>query len=288
MNKDHSSFNIPTQKTLSQSSQESTLTFSGEEQQKTMLVDEQRTTYFNRRFCNPDMASCWLNACLQLILTAISFDEYTARNSFTSELGRELLTLFSMSGKESLDPSRLKELIISSEDTRIATRLSEISYQVINQSLMEEQSAQVRNMRLDMDNGQQCVRDFFICINQNLESWPDVFSTFSFITKNTSECSICHKRNAYETNQIYIELDVPPNNSILKDYVEDYFNNRSNFLSYCDGDCQKLSDKITWTSLIRSDEAKFLIVILSRGIQTMDGFTFVKNKIDSTRNIQIR
>ena len=88
--------------------------------------------------------------------------------------------------------------------------------------------------------------------------------------------------------KIYIELDVPPNNSILKDYVEDYFNTQSNFHSYCDGECKKLSNKITWTSLIRSDEAKFLIVILSRGIQTLDGFTFVKNKIDSTRNIQIR
>ena len=288
LSQDHSTIYAPKHKTLSESSEESRSTSSNEDPQQAILEEEQTATLFNRRFENPDMTTCWLNACSQLILTAMSFDEYTTKHSFTSELGRELLRLFSMSGKESLDPSQLKEIIIATEDTRIASRLSEISYQVINQSLMEEQSAQIRDMRLDMGNGQQCVRDFFICINQNLESWPDVFATFSFSTRNTSECSACHKRNAYETNQIYIELDVPPNNSILKDYVEDYFNTQSNFHSYCDGECKKLSDKITWTSLIRSDEAKFLIVILSRGIQTLDGFTFVKNKIDSTRNIQIR
>ena len=39
---------------------------------------------------------------------------------------------------------------------------------------------------------------------------------------------------------------------------------------------------------MRSDEAKFLIVILTRGIDTMDGYEFSKNEIDSTKNIQIR
>ena len=130
--------------------------------------------------------------------------------------------------------------------------------------------------------------DFFICINENLESWPDVFSTFSFCLRNISECCACHKRNEYETNQLYIEINIPPSNSILRDYVEEYFNGRSNVLAHCDGDCQKLVEKMKWTSLNRSDEAKFLIVILTRGIDTMDGYTFSKNEIDSSQDIKIR
>ena len=30
---------------------------------------------FARKFRNPDMATCWLNSCLQLLLTAIDYDE---------------------------------------------------------------------------------------------------------------------------------------------------------------------------------------------------------------------
>ena len=276
------------QTTQSESSQESSMAISSDDQHQSTLVENEIATSFTRRFQNPDMATCWLNACLQLILTGISLDEYTATNSFTSELGQELLRLYSISEKEPLDPSHIKEIMIATEDTRIATRLSEISYQVINKSLLERRSAQIRDMRLDLGNGQQCVRDFFICMNENLESWPDVFSAFSFRLKNISECSACHKRNQYETNQLYLEIDVPPHNSVLKDFVEDCFIVRSKILTHCDGDCQKLSEKLKWTSLIHSDEAKFLIVILARGIDTVDGYSFSRNEIDSTKNIQIR
>ena len=43
---------------------------------------------FRRHFNNLDMATCWLNSCLQLILTAMDHSLSTA--SFTSELGKEL------------------------------------------------------------------------------------------------------------------------------------------------------------------------------------------------------
>ena len=234
------------------------------------------------------MSTCWLNACLQLILTAIDYNELLAKHSLTSELGQELLRLHTISGKMTLDPSEIKNIIVAAEDTRVATRLSEISYEIINQSLLEEQSAQIRNLRLDLRNGQQCVRDFFICMNENLESWPDVFSMFSFRLTHISECLKCKKRNQFETNQLYVELEVPPNNSILKEYVEDYFNEKSKSVYRCEDDCQALSEKMRYVSLTNSDEAKYLIVILTRYMDTLDGISLVENKINSTETIVIR
>ena len=167
-------------------------------------------------------------------------------------------------------------------------RLSDLSYAIIDQNLLEEQSTRIRNNRLDLRNGQQCVRDFFLCLNENLLSWPDVFSTFSFNLTNSSECSSCKHRNQFETNQLYVEMAVPPKHAYLSTHVEDYFNERSKFGCYCDEGCKAFSRKTKWISLTNSDEMKFLIVILSRGIETLDGFQLVENKIKSTEDINIR
>ena len=243
---------------------------------------------FSRRFDNPDMASCWLNSCLQLILTAIDYDRFTAKLTLNSELGKELLKLDSMSGNEVLDPTIVKDIIVTAEDTRIASRLSELSYQIINQSLVEEQSKRIKDLRLDLRNGQQCVRDFFLCLNENVVHWPDVFSTFSFNITHSSECSTCKHKHQFETNQLYVELPVPPNKSVLKNNVEEFFNERSEFASYCEEGCKTLSVKSKWSSITSVEETKFVIVILTRGMETMDGYQLIKNEIKSTETLHIR
>ena len=81
---------------------------------------------------------------LTLILTAIDYDEVTIRMTFDSELGQELIKLQSSSKNKSLDPSTVKEIIATSEDTRVAVRLSELSYQIIDRNQVENQSRQIR------------------------------------------------------------------------------------------------------------------------------------------------
>ena len=141
---------------------------------------------------------------------------------------------------------------------------------------------------MNLRNGQQCVRDFFLCLNENLVNWPDVFSLFSFKLTHSSECSTCKHRNVFETTQLYVEIPVPPNNSNLKHHVEDFFSERSQYGSYCDEGCNAFSEKSKWTSITSLDETKYLIVILTRGIETMDGFHLLKNEVKSTENIIIR
>ena len=144
------------------------------------------------------------------------------------------------------------------------------------------------NLRLDLRNGQQCVRDFFICLNENLLDWPDVYSTFSFTLTHSTECSSCTHRNVSETNQLYIEMPVPPSNSDLKGYIEDFLNEGSELEYQCQEGCNDLTKKIKQTSITNLEEAKFITIILTRGIETMDGFRLVNNKIKSTDNVNIR
>ena len=75
---------------------------------------------FKRKFENPDMSTCWLNSCLQLILTGLDYDEYVSLK-FNSELGLELLRLQSNSQYNSLDPTIIKDILTATEDLKIAS-----------------------------------------------------------------------------------------------------------------------------------------------------------------------
>ena len=90
---------------------------------------------FQRKFKNIDMATCWLNSCLQLVLTAM--DNFITPGSSISELGTELLRLQSSEPNIPLDPSIVKHIIVTAEDTRIAMRLSDLSTDKLDQDQLE-------------------------------------------------------------------------------------------------------------------------------------------------------
>ena len=243
---------------------------------------------FSRKFKNPDMATCWLNSCLQLLLTAIDYDDQITSVTYNSELGKQLLYLQSESKDKFLDPTAVKDILVNAEDIRIASRLSELSYGILNKNQLDNQSRQITNQRLDLQKGQQCVRDFFICLDVNMINWPDVYSTLAFELTHSTECSSCKHRIKSETMQLYLELPVPPNNSDLQEYVEDFLNNGSRIGSNCQEGCGGFQQKIKRTEVKNTDEAKFLTIILTRGVETLDGFSLKKNKIKATSSVNIR
>ena len=57
----------------------------GSQSIKSVITVRSRYENFRRKFFNPDYATCWLNSCLQLFLTAI--DHFDSPCSFDSELG---------------------------------------------------------------------------------------------------------------------------------------------------------------------------------------------------------
>ena len=108
----------------------------------------------------------------------MDFEKQLVNTLFDSELGQELIHLHSISSIQSLDPSSVKEIITLAEDTRISTSLSEVGQQIVDRELLHRRAFKIENTRLNLRSGQQCVRDFFICLNENLVNWPDVFSFF--------------------------------------------------------------------------------------------------------------
>ena len=248
------------------------------------LDNETRT--FSRKFCNPDMATCWLNSCLQLIL--ITMDHQEDKTMFNSELGLELLTLQFTEQNLSLDPSNAKDIIVSTEDTRIATRLSRLMVANDDENVIARHSKIIEESRFDLGRGQQCVRDFFQCIDENILDWPDVCEMFTFKITHSSKCQSCEHEIKSETTQIYLELQVPPDGSDLKTYLEDYLNEGSTFLYFCEEGCKKMSQKTRRTTLSSSEESEFLPVILTRGMETDDGYQFSRNRVSADKDITVR
>ena len=241
---------------------------------------------FSRRFKNPDMATCWLNACLQLVLSALdhNLDDYF----FNSELGIELKRLQINQAGVSLDPTNVKDIIVTCEDTRIATRLSELQSEIFDPKELERKSQLVRDLRLNLRSGQQCVRDFFVALNENLLNWPDVYNYFAFQMIASTTCSNCHLRSESESTQTYEEMPVPKDQSHLKFYVEQFFNESSFVDSHCQEGCGVSGQGIRRTQLKSTRNSKFIILIFSRAVDSGQGFQLVTNRLVSTDTLQIR
>ena len=169
------------------------------------VINANRNPIFNRRFINPDMATCWLNACLQLILGALDLN--LDADLFDSELGHELEQLRLNPGGGSLDPTSVKDIIVTCEDTRIATRLSELQSEIFDQEELNRQSEVVQSMRLNLRSGQQCVRDFFVALKENLLSWPDVYNylAFQMVNSTTVEIKATQKCHKYMKNWMFLK-----------------------------------------------------------------------------------
>ena len=88
--------------------------------------------------------------------------------------------------------------------------------------------------------------------------------------------------------QMHVELQVPTDNSNLNDCIEDYFNTSSLVGSFCENGCQSFVQAEKRSRVSRAADTEFLIVVLTRAIQTMDGFQLNKNKVNPTMDVFIR
>ena len=70
--------------------------------------------------------------------------------------------------------------------------------------------------------------------------------------------------------------------------VEDYLNEGATQPYFCEEGCNQMSQKIRRMAITSVDEVEFLTVILTRALDTLDGYQFVRNKITATSDINIR
>ena len=241
---------------------------------------------FRRKFKNLDMATCWLNACLQLVLVA--FDHKEPYFDISSELGYELIALKVNEEGGSLEPTNVKNIIVTAEDTRIATRISELSAEIDDQIQLQNQIRQVKDTHLNLISGQQCVRDFFICLRENNFSWPDVCSPFTFRLTHSTKCCSCDHINSLETTEIYVDIPVPPENSSLSEYVSNYLCTSYLVEKKCEDACQQYVQAEKSSKISELNEAELIIIILKRGVPTLDGYKIVDSAVSATENLFIR
>ena len=241
---------------------------------------------FKRKFQNPDMTSCWLNACLQLIFSAFDHEEQVLQ--FSSELGEELLRFHQFTSVMGIDPTSIKDIIVYTEDMRIATRKSELMNATQNRQDLENQLRNIDDLYLNLKTGQQCVRDFFLCISESMKNWIDIYQFFSITTVNSSKCLACKHKNLSEQNQLYLEMDVPPDGSSLGEFVEDHLMGTCIVDYHCEDGCKVKFHAEKRTSIKSVQETQYIIVILRRSIATDEGITLVENKIDATHDLTLR
>ena len=185
-------------------------------------------------------------------------------------------------------PSNIKEILVCAEDLRITLRRSEITNTYKNKNEMHRKLENLKSLYLNLRTGQQCVRDFFVCLKENLENWPDVYETFQFTTINTTTCLKCKHENSSEQNQIYLEMDVPPDNSKLSDFVEKMITECSIVQYHCQDGCNAYYQAENRTQLRSVNEVQFILVLLRRSVMTETGPELVKNRILPTHDLKIR
>ena len=208
-----------------------------------------------RRISNEDKQTCWLNACLQLLLNGL---DHSSDTCLDSSLGKELKRIQSQSF---INPSKIKQML------QDEIRKSDV---LVQDNILR---------------GQQCARDFFIMLTENKHSWLDVYHKFHHVTVQTLTCPNCKRASTFKSSELYQELACPPDGSKLQNYVELAFSSKENVEFMCEDGCQKRGIFKKRLQIVAGDSSSFLIIVLTRGIaQVMDNYN---NKVTVSDNLKL-
>ena len=70
-------------------------------------------------------------------------------------------------GNISIDPTTIKNILSEAEDTRVALKISDYQALINDNELLKRRIDGVRDTYFDLQQGQQCIRDLFICLHEN-------------------------------------------------------------------------------------------------------------------------
>ena len=227
------------------------------------------------RSINPDLETCWLNSCLQLVLTALDFEETISETG--SILWQNLVWLQGKDASVPLDPSDVKQAIIFTERERILKRNIAPLHTLFDLgNLPGLNNDEFRAGRI----GQQDCRDFFYCINENRDVWLDVFDLFSVKTLNETECCNCGYVSRQELSvddRTLIVLTCPTSEINMKKFLEDQLNGFEEIENWRDETgCGKLVNGRKRTRITNMDDTNYIIFMLDR-LQAFDGQLHIVN-----------
>jgi hypothetical protein len=212
-----------------------------------------------RRIINPDLETCWLNSCLQLVLTA--FDYVGNVSSSGSPLWKTLVEMKAQNISTALDPSQIKNLIIQTE-------MEGLRKGIYDRPMFDLSNLTVpRGSKTIARIGQQDCRDFFNCLSQYRESWEDVFQLFRISTVTSTTCPLCKNVSMQDVrgnDTTFIVLDCPDKSISMKSYVEQKLNGTELREWRDEKGCGKVTQGIVKTRLTNVKESKFIIILIAR------------------------
>ena len=104
----------------------------------------------------------------------------------------------------------------------------------------------------------------------------------------STKCDGCGNTNSHETLQSYLELEVPPENSDLSDYVGYYFNTSELIGVHCKHGCKKVVQVEKRSRLTDASTTEFITTVLTRTKETSEGYKLNLNSLTSSTNFFLR
>ena len=229
------------------------------------------TQGLHRKFKNLDNESCWINSCLQLILTAMDHEQDLTQDG--SPLWEHLIWLKKKENSESLDPIPIRNIILAKEKERIIKHNIAPDNRLFD--LGQQEVFQEKNLLVNQDMqriGQQDCKDFFICLAENETQWTDVYNSFKVNSTSFTTCSSCKNVSlSRSTENLFFLYECPEENVSMSYFIDRKLNCMEIVKEWKDEDgCKKTTDGKYSTRIKDITKTKFLIFVLNRLIR-VDG-----------------
>ena len=236
------------------------------------------TSVFSRRFDNKDAKTCWLNSCLQGMLSAIDYSELP--KGFTSSLGKELLKMHSNENIEVKDPGSLLDIVCKADNDRVDLAIEDLQVNIQDPSLLRKRITSLENDRLALFGQQQCVRDFYISLTLNKSNWEDVFNFLHFKREELTRCGNPNCLVIISQNPekcIYEEIEVPIYPSTLAKSIEAHFSQPKQIMWRCGNGCLKQTYSDHYTKIVNLKDTEYLTILLARAVWDSNGKPVLKD-----------
>ena len=231
-----------------------------------------------RSFRNPDMESCWLNCCMQLMLCA--FDHMS--NQDAEDKSDFWKVLWNMKEVEncSLNVLPVRDILIQRERQRI------VEESVVPQNRLFHfagtHTTDLNSLQSISESsriGQQDCKDFFLSLWENRHYWPDVCSLFNISLLKFTTCLSCGQDSIPNSHsEPFLFLDCPQEEMNMNEFVNLQLNEPTLVTEWKDEDgCGKKTTGNRFQRLRNLDNQEFIILIVQRLNQDQGGPLTINN-----------
>ena len=238
-----------------------------------------------RTFGNPNMESCWLNSCMQLVLTAL--DHSIANHENGSSLMKLFIEFQNSDQTKPLNPLVIRDVLLEAEVSRINS--GNIQPQDRYFQFAGSQTTNLKHLKKLSETrniGQQDCKDFFLCLEANKQQWFDVYEMFKFQLQCYTKCSDCGKENLFNLpdKQFFLTLDSPDDHVSITEFVQSKFNEPERYEGWKDqSGCGRVSTCLKYSRIDSTSNIEFLILVVKRlSLDERGNLTINQKRIEIT------